>query len=218
MATWVTHFRITEELLKIGLSVSKIDFLVGNIGPDCGLIGEDGRPVPPKEVTHCKIDGKINSESFYDKYLRDQFESFSPRSSYLLGYYIHLVTDEEWLVLLNEKKKEKVYQDILMTPEYARTVKKDWYGLDFLYLKNHKDNIFWTDFQHITDFPEYLDFFPECQTLIQIRNITEFYRSSTIADDHEFIYLTAVEVDDFIEGTVQKVRELLGKKMKMAQA
>jgi hypothetical protein len=213
MATWVTHFRMTEELLKTGLPVSKMDFLVGNIGPDCGLIGEDGKPVPPKEVTHCKIDGKIDSNHFYDRYLRDKFESLSPESSYYLGYYIHLVTDEEWLKVLQEKKKEKVYQEILNTPEYARTVKKDWYGLDFLYLKNHKESIFWTDFQHIYDFPEYLDYFPDGQTLTQIRNITEFYRSSTIADDHEFIYLTAGEVDEFVETTVVKVKGLLTEKL-----
>ncbi|TFB15064.1 hypothetical protein E3U55_12490 [Filobacillus milosensis] len=65
MATWVTHFRITEKLLKAELPVSKIEFLIGNIGPDCGLIAKDGKPTPPKETTHFEIDGNINSDSFY---------------------------------------------------------------------------------------------------------------------------------------------------------
>ena len=47
LATWVTHFRIAEQLLKKKAPVSTVQFLVGNIGPDCGLIGQDGTPTPP---------------------------------------------------------------------------------------------------------------------------------------------------------------------------
>ncbi|MGF2616396.1 zinc dependent phospholipase C family protein [Rossellomorea vietnamensis] len=218
MATWVTHFRITDELLKKNLPVSKVEFLVGNIGPDCGLIGEDGKPTPPKEITHSHFDGRISSDFFYEKHFTDEFEHFSKRFSYLLGYYIHLVTDEKWLELLADKKKERVYQEILNSPDYARTVKRDWYGLDFRYLQNHKDNIFWTDFQYITDFPEYLDFFPKGQTIKQISNITEFYQTSTISEDHEFIYLTKVEVDKFIDETVEIVLDLLISRLNLQPA
>ncbi|NDI37126.1 zinc dependent phospholipase C family protein [Chengkuizengella sediminis] len=105
MATWVTHFRIAEELLKEELPVSTIDFLVGNIGPDCGLIDKNGKPTPPKKVTHFEIDGKINSDSFYSQYLCSENEGLSRKFSYYLGYYIHLVTDEEWIKLLEQKKK-----------------------------------------------------------------------------------------------------------------
>jgi hypothetical protein len=214
LATWVTHFRITEELLKIELPVSKIEFLVGNIGPDCGLIGEDGKPTPPKETTHFEIEGKINSDFFYQQYLSDEKESSLSEFSYYLGYYIHLVTDEKWIAFTDQKKKEKVFEEILNTPEYTPFVKRDWYGLDFLYLKNHKDNIFWTEFQHINDFPEYLDFFPQGQTLKQIRNITNFYHNHTISDDHDFIYLKPNEGDEFVEDTVQTVKELLNQRMR----
>jgi hypothetical protein len=215
LATWVTHFRIAEELLKTEIPVSPIEFLVGNIGPDCGLIGEDGVPKPPKEITHFEVDGRISSDSFYNQYLEEGKESQTREFSYYLGYYIHLVTDEGWLKLLKRKKKEKLYQDILNSPDYAGIVKKDWYGLDFLYLKHHKDNIFWTEFQHITDFPEYLSFFKKGQTFEQIRNITEFYQTSSISEDHEFIYLTAAEVDDFVESTLQEVKEQLNEKLRL---
>jgi hypothetical protein len=43
LATWVTHFRIAENLLNYGIELSREEFLVGNIGPDCGL--------PSKEVS-----------------------------------------------------------------------------------------------------------------------------------------------------------------------
>ncbi|MCT2536476.1 zinc dependent phospholipase C family protein [Aquibacillus koreensis] len=213
MATWVTHFRIAEAFLKKELPISKNDFLVGNIGPDCGLIGKDGKPTPPKEITHFKIDGKINADSFYQQYLQDEKELSLRAFSYYLGYYIHLVTDEKWIAFTNQKKKEKVFQEIINTPNYTPLVKRDWYGLDFLYLKNHKENIFWTTFQHITDFPEYLNFFPKGQTNKQIKNITNFYLNHTVSKDHKFIYLTPNESDEFVENTVQDVNHVLSQRM-----
>jgi len=214
MATWVTHFRIAEEFIKKDLPVSKIDFLVGNIGPDCGLIGKKGNPTPPKEITHFEIEGKINSESFYNQYLLDNTEISSPKGSYYLGYYFHLLTDEEWIKLTDQKKKEKVFQKILNTPEYTPLVKRDWYGLDFLYLKKNKDNIFWTDFQHIEEFPEYLSFFPPGQTSKQIKNITGFYHKSSISEDHEFIYLSSIEANKFVENTVHLLTEIFNQRLK----
>ncbi|RED66159.1 hypothetical protein [Cohnella lupini] len=213
MATWVTHFRIAEEFIKRDLPISKIEFLVGNIGPDCGLIGEDGNPNPPKEITHFKIEGKIDAESFYNQYLIESTRITNSKESYYLGYYFHLVTDEEWIKLTKYKKKEKVFQNILNTPEYTSLVKRDWYGLDFLYLKKNKDSIFWTDFQSIKEFPEYMNFFPFGQTSKQIKNITEFYQNSSISGDHDFIYLTADEMDKFVENTVRVLKEKLIRKM-----
>ncbi|XXM72532.1 zinc dependent phospholipase C family protein [Lysinibacillus sphaericus] len=211
----MTHFRIAEELLKTELSVSRMGFLIGNIGPDCGLIDKDGVPHPPKKITHFKGEGKIDAEAFYNEYLRDVSEFDTEEFSYYLGYYIHLVTDQEWLKILADKKKEKVYQDILNSPDYARIVKKDWYGQDFLYLKQHQDSIFWTDFQHIDDFPEYLNFFRNGQTIEQIRNITEFYQSSSIGENHEFIYLSAAEMDAFVDRTVEEIKVRLNQRLNM---
>ena len=70
MATWVTHFRIAEALMKAGARVSKVDFLVGNIGPDCGIVDEEGSPSPfqriPKSVTHFKGEQGIQPELFWE--------------------------------------------------------------------------------------------------------------------------------------------------------
>ncbi|TQR45952.1 hypothetical protein C7Y44_09615 [Paenibacillus popilliae] len=215
MATWVTHFRIAEALISRDLPVSRIDFLVGNIGPDCGLIGEDGKPTPPKEITHFMMNRVITAESFYEQYLLDPIDISSPKGSYYLGYYFHLVTDEEWIKLANRKKKKEVFQSILNTPEYTPLVKKDWYGHDFVYLKENKESIFWTEFQHIDEYPEFLSFFPAGQTSQQIRNITEFYHESSIAEDHEFIYLTREDIDGFVNHTVHLLCEIVRQRMNM---
>ncbi|WP_223068426.1 zinc dependent phospholipase C family protein [Paenibacillus caui] len=210
MATWVTHFRIAEKLIDLGINVSHEDFLVGNIGPDCGLYGLDGRLNPPKEITHFKINGKINAELFYSQYIENNRKSINDkRLSFCLGYYFHLVTDQEWSKLYKQKKEERVYQDILGSPDYWNLIKRDWYNLDFLYLKSNRYCIFWTAFQYINQFPDYLNFFPEGQINEQIRRITRFYLEETITDDYEFVYLTQREVDEFVNGTVTQIKEIL---------
>lgn len=215
MATWVTHFRIAEEFIRNHLPISKIDFLVGNIGPDCGLIGNDGKPSPPKEITHFMIDSNISAELFYNQYLLDCNGFSTPKESYYLGYYFHLVTDEEWIRITDRKKTEKIFQDIINTPEYTPLVKKDWYGLDFLYLARNKESIFWTDFQYIDEFEDYLSFFPAGHTSRQIKNITEFYLNNSFAEDHEFIYFTSAELDEFVNNTVRLLGETINQRMNL---
>ncbi|MFS1512196.1 hypothetical protein VQL36_07150 [Chengkuizengella sp. SCS-71B] len=39
--------------------------------------------------------------------------------------------------------------------------------------------------------------------------------NNMISDDHEFIYLTSIEVDEFIKNTIQNVKELLNQKMNL---
>ena len=210
MATWVTHFRIAERLIDLGVPVSKEEFLVGNIGPDCGLYHEGEGLIPPKTVTHYKMDGQINADLFYSQYLlHHEKDIHTKKLSFYLGYYLHLVTDQEWNKCYQAKKKESLYQNILESPEYWSLIKGDWYGIDFQYLKNNKDHIFWTTFQNITDFPDYLDFFPKGQVAEQIRQITSFYLENTVPNDHHFIYLTQSEVDEFVEHTVSRIIEIL---------
>ncbi|GIP44377.1 hypothetical protein J45TS6_28360 [Paenibacillus sp. J45TS6] len=211
MATWVTHFRIAERLIDLGVPVSKEEFLVGNIGPDCGLYHEGEGLIPPKTVTHYKMDGRqINADLFYSQYLlHHEKDIHTKKLSFYLGYYLHLVTDQEWSKHYQAKKSEPLYQNIMRTPEYWSLVKGDWYGIDFQYLKNNKDHIFWTTFQNIIDFPDYLDIFPNGQVGEQIRRITAFYLENTLANDHEFVYLTLSEVDQFVEHTVSRIMEIL---------
>lgn len=214
MATWVTHFRIAEKLIEAGLFVSNEEFLVGNIGPDCGLYGDGGILNPPKAITHFEIEGKTNAKMFYDQYILNNGNGIErKRFSFYLGYYLHLVTDQEWRKLQQQKKEEKIYQDRIGTPDYWDLIKQDWYGLDFQYLKNNSNNIFWTTFQNVSEFPDYLDIFPNGQVNEQIKRITKFYLENTIDDDQEFIFLTSREVDEFVEHTVLKIREILNTRM-----
>ncbi len=215
MATWMVHFRIAENLLKKGLLASEKEFVVGNIGPDCGLPDkETGEFYPGKEVTHFKEGNKISPRLFLDQYMKQEtFDFTDPRLSFYLGCYLHLVTDVEWSQLHQKKKKEPIYQEILGTPEYTRMIKRDWYGADFVYLKEHSDTIFENVFQHITSFPDYLDIFPANQISKQIKRITDFYNGNAyemaLDPDYRFDYLTPDEVSQFVNGTTEKLVHLL---------
>lgn len=206
MATWVTHFRIAEELIKRGLPVSKVDFVVGNIGPDCGLADEEGKIAPPKRITHFKDGQGIQPEHFFEQHELQNHDIASSEGSYYLGYYCHLITDVEWVKLTRTKQEEQVHQAVIGTPEYNQLVKRDWYWLDFKYLKLNSGHVFWTDFQYIQQYPEYLPFFPEGQTFKQIQNIIEFYCNNEVPIGYEPTYIKEAEVDDFVLETVNKIQ------------
>ncbi len=212
MATWMVHFRIAGNLLNMGLVTSDKEFLVGNIGPDCGLPDDQipGGFYPPKQVTHFRVDDQINPTLFFEQYLQKEKMNFTnPKFSFLLGYYLHLLTDVEWSQLHQQKKREPIYQKILGTPDYTRMVKRDWYGSDFLYLHENKENIFRNVFQHIKTFPDYLTIFPENQVSKQINRITEFYLGNSYAfaldPSYKFDYLTPDEVTQFVDTTTLKL-------------
>ncbi|MGM0883150.1 MAG: zinc dependent phospholipase C family protein [Bacillota bacterium] len=211
MATWMVHFRIAENLLNVGLVAPEKEFVVGNIGPDCGLPDKESKElIPSKQITHFKLDNKMNPSSFIEQYLqKDDVNFASPQFSFYLGYYVHLITDIEWSKLHQEKKKEPVYKEILGTPEYATIIKRDWYGGDFIYLKENKDNIFIKVFQHIKEFPDYLVFFPKNQISTQINRITEFYLGNTfdfiLDPTYKFEYLTPDEANHFVEDATKKI-------------
>ena len=59
---------------------------------------------PPKKITHWVDNGKINAQNFYNKYLSDiNVQKDADRCSFLMGYYVHLLTDIEWSKFSKEK-------------------------------------------------------------------------------------------------------------------
>lgn len=201
--------------MDLGLDFSRKEFIVGNIGPDCGMPTEKGFH-PPKEITHFMVDKKINADRFFEKYLSNrEIDFLEERDSFYLGYYAHLITDEEWIRFNKGKKKQPIYQAILGKPEYTRVIKTDWYVLDFVFLKANQEHIFWHTFQYIDEFPDYLDFFEEGQVSKQVNRITDFYLNNSISDDHEFKYLTMEEVDKFVaDTTILLYERLIGRSMR----
>ena len=74
MATWVTHLMIADEVIKRIPFLSKHEFLVGNIAPDCNVENEDWTSLTPsREVTHWMTD-KRKKASDCDRFLHEYIE------------------------------------------------------------------------------------------------------------------------------------------------
>jgi len=60
MATWITHMRIAEHFMKRYKELNNAIFLVGNLGPDCGVPNEDWSIFTPE--TRTKICRRFESQ------------------------------------------------------------------------------------------------------------------------------------------------------------
>ena len=204
MATWMAHIRLAQELLKTSLSLDIEAFLIGNIAPDSGVPNTDWSAFdPPKQVTHWREERTIQFEQFYDRYLNAATPTDASRTAFLLGYYCHLIADHEWAVTLWRPKRETPrYADLLtQDPDQVWEIKKDWYGLDFLYLADHPDSLFHTHFMGIETVPDYLDYFPAGAFTQQVRYIQGYYADPEFDLVRPYEYLSKAEMDDYIVRT-----------------
>lgn len=216
MATWITHLRIAEQLQK-DLDLDHDTFLLGNLAPDSGLPNEDWSSFdPPKKITHFLSDtevkgSRIDAKRFFDTYLsQTNCNQLSDRDSFLIGYYVHLLTDICWSNLHNKiKEKNPEYaQKLKENPAFIWEVKKDWYGQDFEYLHDHKDNIFNKTVSKISFVEDHLDCFPIGAFTKQLNYIQNYYseENKIIPTDR---YLTKLEMDEFVSGSIRSICKVL---------
>lgn len=204
MATWMAHIRIAEYFMANNPSLNNEAFLVGNIGPDCGVPNEDWSEfTPDPSITHWKTGeskSTIDAESFRREYLQSKDEKYP----FYLGYYFHLLTDIEWVKLYEQKQQEPLYSEGLNKDKnFIWTIKKDWYGQDHIYLQEHKESVFYTMFSKIDEFPNlYFDFYPDNAFIRQIKHITKFYLEAEENADREFPFLSKDEMNNFVYGTI----------------
>ncbi|MBI9011400.1 MAG: zinc dependent phospholipase C family protein [Clostridiales bacterium] len=216
MATWITHLRIAEQLQK-DLDLNHEAFLLGNLGPDSGVPNEDWSKFdPPKKITHFLSDAKINgncidANRFFKTYLtKIDYNQLSDRDSFLLGYYVHLLTDICWsnLHTVIKERNPDYAQTIKDKPAFIWEVKKDWYGQDFVYLNEHKENVFNEIVLEIDSVEDYLDYFPKGAFTQQLNYIQNYYSEENriIPTDR---YLTKIEMDDFVGNSIKSISEIL---------
>ena len=102
--------------------------------------------------------------------------------------------------------KEKMAED----KSYIRTIKKDWYGQDFKYLSENRNNIFVDEFLKLDKVDDYLDFFPASIMNEKLDYIKNFYSSKEkkIVLDH-YKYLTKEQMDTFVLTSSDHIIEIL---------
>lgn len=216
MASWMVHLRIADRLLDELPDVSAGHFIMGNIAPDSGEPNEDWSVFTPnKAASHYEepcADREGNGDSskviridrFLAQYFTKEKQTGYTREQYsfYLGYLTHLMTDILW--------KQNVYERSLAAyPDRAakdlnafvwEELKRDWYDLDFLYLKKHPDFRAFQIYRGLIGFENhYMDMFSEKAFDNRRVYITEFYLAGRENLEREYVYLTPEQADMFVE-------------------
>lgn len=97
--------------------------------------------------------------------------------------------------------------------EWIWTIKKDWYDLDFLYIKRNPDFRAFSIYKNAIGFcNEYIDFF--CTDAFDNRReyITGFYSEERDNLEREYTYLKEKEMDRFVIESAEKIHKILKEK------
>jgi hypothetical protein len=198
MAPWIAHLRIAEALFQSLPNLDETAFAYGNLAPDSGKPNADWTVFdPPKELTHFLRRGdaedKIHDLTFYRDYLADiRPEDNLADYSFRLGYFAHLLSDNLWSRRLNRTYKQ-IYPELINNPtsKMWQTLKRDWFDLDFCYLRDHPHCLFWRVIMTKPNPPTYLPFLSPEGLDHSLDHIRAFYSapSSQHNIDHPYIYL-----------------------------
>jgi len=206
MATWIVHLRIAEKLLERIPGLLPAPFAVGSIAPDSGIPDEKWEKFnPPGEITHFQAPEGCphNSDDlgFFREYLSKP-ECDPERLSFLWGYFCHLVTDNLWSLRFGRPTQARYKSRFDADPDFIWEVKKDWYGLDFVYVRSHPESLYWRIFLNC-DYPvNYLDVLLPEGVRQRIDYIKTYYRRTDAETEEIYsrkrVYLTGAEMDRFV--------------------
>lgn len=209
MTTWISHLRIASNLLARIPGLEAAQFALGNVGPDSGIPDENWEHFePPKQVTHFLQDGgrsedDIHDLTFYRLYLLGLDPADHGRFSYRLGYFVHLLTDILWARQVWRPTNDRFARE-LQEDKYrmVEEIKGDWYGLDFVHLRDHPEFFLWQAFLDAQPDSLDLDFLPRRAVDQQLAHIKRYYQNQPETHPDAFrrpyLYLSKLEMDEFV--------------------
>ena len=220
MATWMVHLRVAEKVLDKISGLDAGQFAIGNVAPDSGVPDEKWENFdPPKEVTHYLVENpegpwfKFEDLRFLQEELlgKVSLEDDPVKFSFLFGYFCHLATDNMWADRISRPMIEEHADEVEADRSgFIWEVKKDWYGLDFTYVRTHPDCLFWSTFLAAQYSTNYLSFFPEQAIPTQLEYIKTFYQRTDEKIEQSFrlednIYLNEAEMALFVDGAYRSL-------------
>ena len=218
MASWIVHLRIAEALLGLFPDLDPARFAVGNIAPDSGKPDEKWEKfTPPPEVTHFinpqDAHRKQADMEFYRQYLLPLCgEKDTGLISFRTGYFFHLITDNLWSRKIGIPTKQRFSAESTADKDFIWEVKKDWYGLDFIYVRDHPDCLFWRVF--LTAQPELggLDFLLPEGVRRNVEYIQQYYQRTDAEIQalytRPYIYLSRAQADRFVDESTRKIARI----------
>lgn len=223
MASWMIHLRVAQGIYQ-KLNLKNItEFVMGNIAPDSGIPTADGTGfVPDAELSHFRtVDENgiknVHDDLFVERYFtKERRESYNEREyAFYFGYLVHLLTDKLWASKIVYGAKEK-FSDLFEQDNIAfwEKIKRDWYDLDFLYLKKYPEFEAFGIYEGIKEFKNsYLDFFAEDAFVQRKKFIIEFYREGIEKVKERETYISLDELDAFVEYAVEEITEAVNEEI-----
>ena len=221
MATWIAHLRIAEELLAKIPQLDAHQFAIGNIAPDSGIPDEHSENFePPSRITHLLVENEDEEFQYRDfDFYKEFLSSINPfgretnKFSFLLGYFFHIITDNLWFIKIGRPSRIKYLSKFENKRVFSKEIKKDWYGLDFAYVRNNPDSIYWKIFLNSEYKENFLDFYPNDTIARQEEFLKNFYKRADKEIDENYriqdnIYLSKDEVDIFVKETVNTLLKI----------
>ena len=214
MATWIAHLRIAENLLERILELDPGQFAIGNIAPDSGIPDKNWEKFnPPPEVTHFERSKSVHKDiadlDFYRDYLAEIHPDDISRFSFRLGYFFHLITDNLWTIQVGKPTQERFPEKFAADDKFIWEVKKDWYGLDHIYVREHPDCLYWLVFLDAEPASADLAFLPSKAVTRHLGFVKKYYQ---LEDDEikammarPMIYLPKSEMDRFITNAAKRI-------------
>lgn len=225
MASWVTHLRIADALLLEFPQLHRRGFCVGNIAPDCNVENEDWTSfTPSREVTHwMQGDRKSGADcqAFYRAYIQNQTaNAFDEEYAFLLGYYVHLLTDAAFQAFIREPKRvQAAWSRVSRAPEFMEQAagmepgwdsikklmpKKKWmqdiYGQEGAYLKHNPQSGYLTEILPLQEFPDYLNYLPHGAIVRKIQTMGYIPEDN---DERQCLAVSQEEYESFVQDTVE---------------
>ena len=218
MATWITHLRIAENLLGLHPDLDPENFALGNIAPDSGIPDEKWEKFdPPAKVTHfggyTGTPGECADLEFYRRYLMPQRENPDPDLfPFRLGYFFHLITDNLWGEKIGRPTLERWSEQFAADKDFIWEVKKDWYGLDYIYVRDHPNCLFWRVFLKAKPFTGDLEFLPFEAVRQRVEYIQKDYQRTDErvqkAYNRPYVYLNGDEMDVFVKESTYRLNRI----------
>ena len=231
MASWMIHFRVAQAMLDRGAlgecpeRAPAEAFVMGNIAPDSGVPTPEGGYSPDKNTSHFmrRFEGvpagqnpeRCDPHLFAREWLIPALDRGDEvAAAFYLGYLCHLVTDNGWVRDFIYPAKVRFAHlrlvDGAETPEgvarFYAFLKKDWYDMDFLYLRCRPDLPAYRLFLEAPRFDnEFLPFFPADAFEVRRSEIEDFYRKGVAAVEERSVYISEDEAEAFIERVADEI-------------
>ena len=231
MASWMIHFRVAQAMLdrralgECPERASAEAFVMGNIAPDSGVPTPEGGYSPDKNTSHFmrRFEGvpagqnpeRCDPHLFAREWLIPALDRGDEvAAAFYLGYLCHLITDNAWVRDFIYPAKVRFAHlrlvDGAETPEgvarFYAFLKKDWYDMDFLYLRRRPDLPAYGLFLDAPRFEnEFLPFFPADAFEVKRSEIEAFYSKGVAAVEERSVYISEDEAEAFIERVADEI-------------